>query len=131
MRSVPWTAARAQTELLPRVQSVPSTLSAGLDNSGETKYVEWNSDVKYDPTGMYAPKGTFKHWENKGWDWIINSTADWGKAMSLINWKHWDHSIMVITKVVAMYGKHPAVWGLSPVNEVGPWTPMDVSVTAC
>ena len=74
----------------------------------------------------YAPKGTFEHWAHKGWDWIINSTADWGIAMSLINQKHWAHSIRVIHKVVQMYGKHPSVWGLSPVNEVGAWTPMDV-----
>ena len=38
---------------------------------------------------MYAPKGTFEHWAYKGWDWIINSTADWGIAMSLINKPHW------------------------------------------
>ena len=38
----------------------------------------------------------------------------------------WDHSIKVIKQTVAAYGKHPAVWGLSPVNEVGAWTPMDV-----
>ena len=75
---------------------------------------------------MYAPKGTFDHWAYKGWDWIINSTADWGIAMSLINGHHWAHSIRVLTKVVERYGKHPAIWGLSPVNEVGAWTPMDV-----
>ena len=32
----------------------------------------------------------------------------------------------MIKQTVAAYGKHPAVWGLSPVNEVGAWTPMDV-----
>ena len=74
----------------------------------------------------YAPKGTFSHWATKGWDWIINSTADWGKAMQLINHHHWNHSINVLTAVVAQYGNHPAVWGISPVNEVGAWTPMDV-----
>ena len=46
--------------------------------------------------------------------------------MQLINKEHWAHSIEVIGKVVKRYGKHPAVWGLSPVNEVGAWTPMDV-----
>lgn len=49
-----------------------------------------------------------------------------GIAMSLINWEHWHHSIRVIRKVTAKYGSHPAVWGFSPVNEVGAWTPMDV-----
>lgn len=68
--------------------------------------------------GSYAPRGTFNHWQWKGWDWIINSTADWGQAMKLINQPHWDHSMRVITKVVAQYGSHPAIWGLSPVNEV-------------
>jgi len=98
----------------------------GLDNSGETKFVQWAEDVSFDPNSMYAPKGTFNHWQFKGWDWIINSTADWGMAMQLINKKHWAHSIKVLTAVVAMYGKHPAIWGISPVNEVGAWTPMDV-----
>ena len=52
---------------------------------------------------------------------IINSTADWGIAMSLINKPHWEHSMRVLRKVVAKYGGHPTVWGLSPVNEVGAW----------
>lgn len=99
----------------------------GLDNSGETKFVVWASKFDSGTSGeMYAPKGTFEHWAHKGWDWIINSTADWGMAMSLINQRHWAHSIRVIKKVVKAYGKHPTVWGLSPVNEVGAWTPMDV-----
>ena len=45
--------------------------------------------------------------------------------MQQINKYHWDHSIKVIKQTVAAYGKHPAAWGLSPVNEVGR-TPMDV-----
>ena len=99
----------------------------GLDNSGETKFVRWAEKFDSGTSGeMYAPKGTFDHWAFKGWDWIINSTADWGMAMQLINEQHWAHSIRVLTKVVAQYGKHPAIWGLSPVNEVGAWTPMDV-----
>ena len=56
----------------------------GLDNSGETKFVQWASKFDSGTSGeMYAPKGTFEHWALKGWDWIINSTADWGTAMSL------------------------------------------------
>jgi len=62
----------------------------------------------------------------KGWDWIINSTADWGRAMQLINQPHWDHSIEVITSVLDQLAGNEAVWGFSPVNEVGAWTPMDV-----
>ena len=95
----------------------------GLDNSGETKFVKWETEYQ-DQT--YAPVGTFNHWANKGWDWLVNSTVDWGTAMQQINKYHWDHSIKVIKQTVAAYGKHPAVWGLSPVNEVGAWTPMDV-----
>ena len=99
----------------------------GLDNSGETKYVRWASKFDSGTSGeMYAPKGTFEHWAYKGWDWIINSTADWGMAMQLINQPHWDHSMRVLAKVAKLYGGHKAVWGLEPVNEVGAWTPMDV-----
>lgn len=96
----------------------------GLDNSGESKFVKWAISIP--ENGNYAPRGTFSHWEVKGWDWIINSTADWGMAMKLINQPHYDHSMRVIRAVVAKYGTHPAVWGISPVNEVGAWTPMDV-----
>jgi hypothetical protein len=32
----------------------------------------------------------------------------------------------VLTQVVGRYSPHQAVWGISPVNEVGAWTPMDV-----
>ena len=46
--------------------------------------------------------------------------------MRVFGLAQWDHSIKVIKQTVAAYGKHPAVWGLSPVNEVGAWTPMDV-----
>jgi glucan 1,3-beta-glucosidase len=99
----------------------------GLDNSGEAKFIKWASQEEMDnPAGQFAPIGTFDHWAFKGWDWIINSSADWGIAMSLINHNHWAHSIEVISRVVQRYGHHPAVWGLSPVNEVGAWTPMDV-----
>jgi len=78
------------------------------------------------PAGAFAPIGTFDHWNHKGWGWIINSSADWGHAMELINHEHWDHSMQVLSKVIKRYGEHPAVWGLAPVNEVGAWTPMDV-----
>ena len=43
--------------------------------------------------GAFAPIGTFDHWGHKGWGWIINSSADWGHAMELINHEHWDHSM--------------------------------------
>lgn len=36
------------------------------------------------------------------------------------------HSMRVLTQVVGRYSPHQAVWGISPVNEVGAWTPMDV-----
>jgi glucan 1,3-beta-glucosidase len=99
----------------------------GLDNSGETKFVKWASKFDSGTSGeMYAPKGTFEHWAFKGWDWIINSTADWGMAMELINRPHYEHSMRVLAKVAKAYANHPAVWGLEPVNEVGAWTPMDV-----
>ena len=96
----------------------------GLDNSGETKFVKWAQEIP--EQGTYAPIGTFEHWAYKGWDWIVNSSADWGIAMQLINKGHYSHSMRVIKKVVAQYSKNTAIWGLSPVNEVGAWTPMDV-----
>ena len=57
----------------------------GLDNSGETKFVKWETEYQ-DQT--YAPVGTFNHWANKGWDWLVNSTVDWGTAMPQINKYH-------------------------------------------
>jgi glucan 1,3-beta-glucosidase len=101
----------------------------GLDNSGRARSVTWASQYQ-DHT--FAPIGTFNHWSSKSWDWLISSDVDpatsWAdaRANGLINAAHWNHTITVLTQVVHRYARHPAVWGLSPVNEVGLFTPMDV-----
>jgi glucan 1,3-beta-glucosidase len=95
----------------------------GLDNSGESLHVKWAVEYQ-DHT--YAPVGTFEHWKYKGWNWLVPDTVPWATAMQNINKVHWDHTISTLKLVMARYGNHPAIWGLSPVNEVGMWTPMDV-----
>ena len=60
MRATPWTAARAQTELVPRLESVPRTLSAGLANlqSAEAAPVRTFANVALSTLGWNATRRT-------------------------------------------------------------------------
>jgi glucan 1,3-beta-glucosidase len=92
----------------------------GFDNSGQAVGFQWTSALSSEFAGLT----TFEHWPIRTADWI--GTFDPKTAMYTdINHDNIAHSLKVIRRIVHMYGGHPAVLGLEPLNEPWPFTPID------
>ena len=92
----------------------------GFDNSGQSMGFEWTSKINLYPRGLT----TFQHWpiRSAGWMGDFNRTS---LKINEINRENIKHSLEVLEEIVKLYGGHPAVLGLQPVNEPWEYTPID------
>jgi len=92
----------------------------GFDNSGQAVGFEWTSALNTYPAGLT----TFEHWPIRSANWIGTFDAE-SISYSSINHANIQHALDVIQTIVDMYGGHPAVLGLEPVNEPWQYTPLE------
>ena len=87
----------------------------GFDNSGQSMRFEWTSNTNVT---------TFQHWpiRSAGWMGYFNTSS---LEIDEINKENIKHSLEVLEEIVKLYGGHPAVLGLQPVNEPWEYTPID------
>jgi glucan 1,3-beta-glucosidase len=91
----------------------------GLDNSGQLMGFQWTSAL----SSEFADLTTFQHWPIRTASWI--GTFDQKTAnYSSINYGNIDHALKVIQRVVDRYSGHPAVLGITPLNEPWQYTPL-------
>jgi glucan 1,3-beta-glucosidase len=91
----------------------------GFDNSGKTEGFQWTSVLNTYPAGLV----TFEHWpiRTAGWMGEFDITSI---SYKKINRENIDHGLAVIQEIVNLYGDHPAVLGLEPINEPWQYTPI-------
>jgi Cellulase (glycosyl hydrolase family 5) len=92
----------------------------GFDNSGQAMGFEWTSALSSEFAGLT----TFEHWPIRTANWIGTFDAKTATYTD-INHDNIAHSLKVIRRIVHMYGGHPAVLGLEPLNEPWQYTPIN------
>jgi glucan 1,3-beta-glucosidase len=88
----------------------------GFDNSGRTSELQWTQVPGMPPAG--AVQSSFSHWPLQAPGWIGQFDRAAWRTVS-INYTQLDLTIGTLAAIADMYGGHPAVFGLQPLNE--PW----------
>lgn len=117
-RLLDWIYERGMTVLLD-IHTMKDSQN-GFDNSGQAIGFQWTSELSSEFAGLT----TFEHWPIRTANWI--GTFDPKTATYTdINYANIDHALQVIREVVERYGGHPAVLGLTPLNEPWQYTPIN------
>jgi glucan 1,3-beta-glucosidase len=81
----------------------------GFDNSGKASDIIWTDESHFKHWSI-ENASWMGHWNGKIYDWINQDNIQWG--------------IDNVTKLMNMWGHHPAVYALEPANE--PWWNSDI-----
>lgn len=81
----------------------------GFDNSGKASDVVWSDETHFKHWSI-ENASWMGHWNGQKYDWINTENIQWG--------------VDNVTKLMNMWGRHPAVYALEPANE--PWWNSDI-----
>jgi len=93
----------------------------GLDNSGHSQNVEY---IVNPPQYVYDSILTFRHWPIRAGNWMGHYDI---ASKNYTSWKPENVAFtkQILFQLVDTYKRHPAVWGLEPLNEPWEYTPQD------
>lgn len=92
----------------------------GFDNSGQASGFKWTTAINSE----FVDQVSFEHWPIRTARWMGEFDQETA-TYSNINYDNIQHALDVIQDIVDLYGGHPAVLGLEPLNEPWQYTPIE------